>query len=59
MLGNNPVYGHDCAFGVPAAKETFPCAWVNCLVTKVEEATKGALESENGTERIAVFDDHL
>ena len=58
MLGNNPVYGYDCASVVQAAKETFPCVWVNYLVTKVEEETRGALENENGTESIAVFDDH-
>jgi hypothetical protein len=32
--------------------------WVNYLVTKVEEETGDALENENGTEYIAVFDDH-
>ena len=60
MLGNNPVYGHDPASGLQAAvaRETFPCARVNYLVIMVEEETRDALESENGTENIAVFDDH-
>lgn len=58
MLVNNPVYGHDWAFGAQAAKETFPCVWVIYLVTKVEEETRAALESENGTENIAVWGYH-
>ena len=32
--------------------------WVNYLVTKVEEERRDVLENENGTENIAVFDDH-
>jgi hypothetical protein len=58
ILGNNPVYGHDPASGVQAAKETFPCAWVNYLVTKVEEEKKAALENANGMQSIGAFDDH-
>jgi len=58
ILGNIPVYGHDLASGVQAAKETFPCVWANYLVTKVEEETRAAPENENGTENIAVCDYH-
>jgi hypothetical protein len=56
--GNNPVYGHGRVSDFQAAKETFPCAWVNCLVTKVEEEMRGVMENENGTESTAVFYDH-
>ena len=58
ILGNNPAYGHDRASVVQAAKEIFPFARVNWLVTKVEEEMRGARENENGKESIAVFDDH-
>jgi hypothetical protein len=55
---NTGVYGHCPASCVQATKETFPCARVNNLVTKVEEEKNGALENENGMQSIGAFDNH-